>query len=222
MRKFANVWKRLIYRKPLQSRQEKWGRSWAKPNFAPEWRAHGIPEMLRKAVESGWLPAGSSLLDIGCGAGETAAWLAERGYRVTGIDFAPSAIARATAACQHENLQFRVEDICRDTETDATFDCLFDRGCLHGLPDGCMSPYVANVAQYVETGGKFLLMHKTIPAANRGATIVEERDLVDKKVRAYLEQAFTIERTQIIDMLTGADPDTETIHPGLAFWLVRN
>lgn len=55
--------------------------------------------------ERGWLdrfcalvPAGGSMLDIGCGAGEPIArYLSERGYAVTGIDSSPAMIARFRA-----------------------------------------------------------------------------------------------------------------------------
>jgi SAM-dependent methyltransferase len=43
-----------------------------------------------------FLPPRASVLDIGCGMGEPVArWFVERGYRVTGIDTAPSLIALA-------------------------------------------------------------------------------------------------------------------------------
>ena len=42
------------------------------------------------------LPAGTAL-DIGCGEGADVQWLHERGWRVLGIDFAPTAVARTRA-----------------------------------------------------------------------------------------------------------------------------
>jgi len=57
----------------------------------------------RDLHEAGWLerfaarlPARGELLDIGCGMGEPVArWFIARGYRVTGVDSAPSLIAMA-------------------------------------------------------------------------------------------------------------------------------
>ena len=43
-----------------------------------------------------FLPAGGSVLDIGCGMGEPVArWFIARGYKITGVDSAPSLIALA-------------------------------------------------------------------------------------------------------------------------------
>jgi SAM-dependent methyltransferase len=39
-------------------------------------------------------------LDLGCGEGGDAVWLAERGWAVTGVDLSPTAIARGTAAAR--------------------------------------------------------------------------------------------------------------------------
>jgi SAM-dependent methyltransferase len=55
----------------------------------------------RELEERGWidaftahLPAGASILDLGCGSGEPIArHLIERGYRLTGVDSSPSLIA---------------------------------------------------------------------------------------------------------------------------------
>lgn len=62
-------------------------------------------ERARVLFERGWLerfaallPAGGSVLDVGCGAGEPlAAFIIERGHAVTGVDIAPAMIERARA-----------------------------------------------------------------------------------------------------------------------------
>lgn len=49
-------------------------------------------------------PAGSRLLDLGCGSGEDALWLASRGRVVVGVDVASSMIERARALLEREPL----------------------------------------------------------------------------------------------------------------------
>ncbi|HEY5882577.1 MAG TPA: methyltransferase domain-containing protein [Nakamurella sp.] len=62
-------------------------------------------------------------LDLGCGEGGDAIWLAERGWRVTGVDISPTAVARADRAAADRGLS--AEFLATDLETwrtDQTFD----------------------------------------------------------------------------------------------------
>src|SRR5262245_18798442 len=56
--------------------------------------------------------SGKLVLDVGCGTGHTAAAILAAGARrVTGIDYAPTAVEQARAAHPDENLVFEVMDI---------------------------------------------------------------------------------------------------------------
>ncbi|MCG8478473.1 MAG: class I SAM-dependent methyltransferase [Spirochaetales bacterium] len=46
-------------------------------------------------------------LDIGCGTGKSALWLAERGFDVTGIDVSPAAIQQARRAARGRDVEVR-------------------------------------------------------------------------------------------------------------------
>lgn len=60
------------------------------------------------------LPPGRAL-DLGCGAGGNALALAERGWRVTGVDLAPRAIASTRASACARGLDDRVEVAVADS-----------------------------------------------------------------------------------------------------------
>jgi trans-aconitate methyltransferase len=57
------------------------------------WSGRPNPQLVAEAAD---LPAGTAL-DVGCGEGADAVWLAERGWRVTGLDIADAALRRAAA-----------------------------------------------------------------------------------------------------------------------------
>lgn len=61
-----------------------------------------------RAVADAWLPAGTRLLDIGCGAGREAFGFAARGVEVVGIDVCPALLeaARATASALGVDVAF--------------------------------------------------------------------------------------------------------------------
>ena len=51
-------------------------------------------------------------LELGCGEGRNARWLAERGWRVTAVDFSPVALERARGLAERRGLA--VEWVCAD------------------------------------------------------------------------------------------------------------
>ncbi len=63
---------------------------WRPPEFLASW-AHLLPP-----------PTAGPVLDLACGSGRAAVWLAQRGYRVTGVDHLPEALdlARRLATSQ--------------------------------------------------------------------------------------------------------------------------
>jgi trans-aconitate methyltransferase len=59
---------------------------------------------LAAALEDSWLPGNGRALDIGCGAGTEAAYLASAGWQAAGIDL--SEVALTKAAAEHRDLTF--------------------------------------------------------------------------------------------------------------------
>ena len=64
---------------------------------AVPWDLSGRPQPpVRNAAQEGEFgPAGTAILDCGCGSGDNACWLASRGYEIVGFDISPSAVATA-------------------------------------------------------------------------------------------------------------------------------
>ncbi len=70
------------------------------------------------------LPAGSRVLDVACGTGNTALPLARRGCLVTGVDIAPNLLvqARERAAAEHLHVRFDEGDAEALPYPDESFD----------------------------------------------------------------------------------------------------
>src|SRR6201986_759251 len=67
--------------------------------FTP-WDGHALSSALRELIEGPTaLPVGTAI-DIGCGTGDAAIYLARHGWQVTGVDFVPRALAKARTKAQ--------------------------------------------------------------------------------------------------------------------------
>lgn len=81
--------------------------------------------------------APGTALDLGCGEGGDAIWLAKHGWKVTGVDVSPTAVERARAAARSADLitgsvTFVAADLATWQPTD-TFD-LVTSAFLHSWP----------------------------------------------------------------------------------------
>lgn len=105
------------------------------------------------------LPAGRAL-DLGCGEGGDAVWLAERGWRVVAVDIADAALARAAEFAASRNVADRIEFQQHDlsaTFPDGEFD-LVSAHFLHSPWEWERSALLRRAAALVAPGGTLLVV----------------------------------------------------------------
>jgi cyclopropane fatty-acyl-phospholipid synthase-like methyltransferase len=172
------------------SGRRRWEQKWDRGQAFP-WQVTDVAPELDRSVASGWLPAGVTVLDLGCGDGVNAAWLARRGYVVHGVDFAATAIAHARERfAELPGLSFDVVDVSLPGALSGrTFGALVDRGCLSNINPRLWAAYGVNVATWAEPGSPFLLsmVGRDQPMERRHA------------VARLLEGTFEIEETATTD-----------------------
>jgi SAM-dependent methyltransferase len=115
------------------------------------------PEIVRLA-EAGAIRG--VVLDVGCGTGENALYLAERGFDVWGIDFIPKAIERARDKAIKRGLgvHFQVGDALKLDVLGRTFDTVIDSGLFHVFEDDDRVRYVESLATVVRPGGRYFML----------------------------------------------------------------
>jgi cyclopropane fatty-acyl-phospholipid synthase-like methyltransferase len=109
-------------------------------------------------------------LDLGCGTGANAIYLASEGWEVVGVDFVPEAIekAKARARAQQSSANFLAGDAARLHEVGVAgpFDLIVDIGCYHAIPDRRRDGYAAEVAAVARPGADFYLAGIASPPAS--------------------------------------------------------
>lgn len=118
----------------------------------------GARSELVSLVESGRLKAGSAI-DLGCGTGANAIYLAQQGFEVTGVDYAEAAIEKAQERAEAAGVQvnFLVDDLTDLRHVAGQFDFLLDYGVLDDLRLPQREPYIQNMLPLTHPGSRYLL-----------------------------------------------------------------
>ncbi len=106
-------------------------------------------------------------LDLGCGEGGDAIWLAQQGWDATGVDISPTAVARATAAATSVGLgSDRVRFVAANLAT-WSGDDMYDLVTASFLQSPVELPRIdilRRVAQQIAPGGRLLVVaHAAMP-----------------------------------------------------------
>lgn len=121
------------------------------------WNIDNPPDALKELVDSGWVTP-CDAVDLGCGAGNYAVWLASRGFGMTGLDLSPRAIKLASDLAARKGVvcRFIAEDMTGVVEElDETFDFAYDWEVLHHVFPEKREQYILNVHRILRSGGRY-------------------------------------------------------------------
>jgi malonyl-CoA O-methyltransferase len=100
--------------------------------------------------------AGLAALDLGCGTGRHALWMAENGAVVTAVDFSPGMMEKARAKPGAGRVRFLVHDLHeRLPFPDGSFDVVVSGLVLEHLHD--LGPFFAEARRVLRPGGRALV-----------------------------------------------------------------
>lgn len=100
----------------------------------------------------------ASVLDVGCGQGRDALFIARRGYRVVGVDISPHGIRDLTVAAEAEGLE--IEGVVADLSEyrpSGAFDVVLADRTLHMLPTTVRLGVLRRLLDHTRDGGWMLI-----------------------------------------------------------------
>lgn len=136
-------------------------------------------------------PPANPILDIGCGSGDLAIWLASRGHSVLGIDFIPAPIDIARrrletfAPEQRERVRFQVADALRPTALGRTFGAVVDSGFFHLFDPDIGKALADEVCGTLVPGGRYYMVEfaREFPVENT------PREVPQAEIQALFSEA---------------------------------
>jgi SAM-dependent methyltransferase len=124
----------------------------------PPWVGEARPDLVR-LVSSGTLSPPGRVLDLGCGTGPNAIYLAQQGFDVTGVDFASAALEKARSSAREAGVEvdFVLDDLTHLSRVKGPFDLLVDYSSFDDLKPKARAAYVRSVVPLTRPGTRFLL-----------------------------------------------------------------
>jgi SAM-dependent methyltransferase len=174
------------------------------------WNIETPPDALVELVDSGKVKP-CKTIDLGCGAGNYAIYLASIGFDVTGIDISPAAIKIAEENAKKKGVKwnFLVADVLGDLdEVKETFDFAYDWELLHHIFPDKRKKYVENVYRIINPGGKYLSVcfsEKDLQFGGSGKYRETPLDTIlyfssDDELRDLFEPHFNIKELKTIEI----------------------
>lgn len=116
----------------------------------------------------------ATALDVGCGEGADAIWLARRGWTVTGIDVSSVAIERARAAAGEAGVEIDLitGDLVDSVPDGARFDLV--AASYPALPKAVVDTAVDALVEATAPGGTLLIVGHDIVGSEHGRRHAEE------------------------------------------------
>lgn len=138
-------------------------------------------------------------LDLGCGYGRVAIYLALRGWSVDGIDFIPQAIEvarhRADAAGVSDRARFYVASAAELDFLVPAFDLAIDIGCMHSFTEELLRGYKSQLCRLLVPDGCFVLFAH-LRSEDEVGDDDDPRGIPEATIMELLQDEFHLERVE--------------------------
>ncbi len=129
------------------------------PSIVPWADLKTNPILAKWAETHPLLTNGARAIDIGCGYGDNAEFLARLGFAVTAFDISPTAISACHRRFPVSRVDYRVADLFDPPPTwSGNFDFVLETYTLQVLPGGMRAAAMESIARFVKADGRLLVI----------------------------------------------------------------
>lgn len=172
------------------------------------WDDEVVNPLLARAVAPG---PGTRVLDVGCGTGDNAAWLAASGAAVTAFDVSPTAVGRARARFPDAGVAWAVADLrALPAAWRGAFDLVTEVYTLQVLPPAARREAGRALASAVAAGGELVVVARAREPSE------PEGSMPWPLTRGELE-ALAVDGLALVSVDDGVDDET----PPVRRWVAR-
>jgi ubiquinone/menaquinone biosynthesis C-methylase UbiE len=136
-----------------------WDDAYQSGEYRMDWEYAYPSQELVALVAAGVPKNRGTILDVGCGSGQEAVFLAKCGYKVIGVDISANAlrIAEKLAKKAKVEVDWRQGSVYKLPVEDASIDFINDRGLLHLISEERRPKYAKEVYRVLKPGGILLI-----------------------------------------------------------------
>ena len=181
-----------------------WDEAYRTGQYRKHWDHSSPSQEIATCAALGIFPRNGVILDVGCGSGSDAVFLATLGFRVKALDISPTALELVKekangAGVKVETIHGSATKMPLDA---ASVDFALDRGLLHNLSDAKGKAYAKELARILRPGAGFLLRGARISYDGNFNPITPER-----LGATFSERSFSIGPPIPIAMVSDAADD---------------
>ena len=140
------------------SQKSYWESAYENGDFKHWESGYPCPELV-VLVAAEVLPRHGSVLDVGCGGGIDAVFMAQCGFKVIGVDQSAAAlrIAEKRAEQAHVKVDWRRGNVLELLIEDESIDFVTDRGLFHLIEDADRPKYSSELFRVLKNGGRAMI-----------------------------------------------------------------
>ena len=188
--------------------RKNWFKNWFDTEFYHKLYAHRndkeAEEIVSAIIQELQPQRGASILDLGCGNGRHAKYLATQGFNVTGLDLAFSSIQHARK-WETETLRFYRHDM-REPFGDTCFDYVFNFFTSFGYFSAEENDRVIqNMVNSVRGNGFVMIDYMNVTHSVKGLIPEEEKEIdgIVYKIKRYTDENYIYKQIEIDNVQAG-------------------